>query len=188
MVELSTRKGEIRGDGGNHYEELGIREIRVRVKLPFPIWQVRVPIRRVFRPIRGLLNPIWQAVILIAHSCSEPAYCCHLHPPSLPFSSTTLPSSQEHTVKSSLCISPCHHHELTLSAAYTKYSIHRVWHTPKIVCHPFILTIPSSPLNVASASSEPPYQSTVRSQFSIAASNIQSPRHMPTVSSSRTDE
>jgi hypothetical protein len=52
-----------------------------------------------------------------------PPYRSHLHPPSLSFLSTTLPSSQEHKVKSSLCISPCHHHELTLSAAYTEYSI-----------------------------------------------------------------
>jgi len=45
------------------------------------------------------------------------------------FSSTTLPSSQEYNVKSSLSISPCHDHELTLSTAYTDYSIHRVQHT-----------------------------------------------------------
>jgi hypothetical protein len=37
--------------------------------------------------------------------------------------STTLPSSQEHKVKSYLSISPCHHHKLKLSAAYTEYSI-----------------------------------------------------------------
>jgi len=27
MVELSTRKREIRGDGGNHHEELGLKRI-----------------------------------------------------------------------------------------------------------------------------------------------------------------
>jgi len=36
----------------------------------------------------------------------------------------------EHKVNSSLSISPCHDHELTLSTSYTEYSIHRVQHTP----------------------------------------------------------
>ena len=36
----------------------------------------------------------------------------------------------EHKVKSSLSISLCHDHELTMSTAYTEYSIHRVQHTP----------------------------------------------------------
>jgi len=31
MVELSTRKREIGGDGGNHHEKLGLREFRARV-------------------------------------------------------------------------------------------------------------------------------------------------------------
>jgi len=134
---------EIRRDGGNRHKKLGLREFHVRVNGPSQIWQVRVPIRRVITPMRGLLNPIRQVVLLIFHSCSYPPYRFHLHPPSRSFSSTTLPSSQEHQVKSSLSISPCHHYELTLSAAYTKYSIHQVQHTPKIVCHPFILTISS---------------------------------------------
>jgi len=124
MVELSTRKREIRGDGGNHHEKLGLREYCVRVNLPSPIRQVQVPIRRVITPIRGLLNPIRQVVLLICHSRSYPPYGSHLHPPSLSFSSTTLPSSQEHKVKSSLSISACHYHQLTLSPAYTEYSIH----------------------------------------------------------------
>jgi len=36
----------------------------------------------------------------------------------------------EHKVKSSLSISQWYDHELTLSTAYTEYSIHRVQHTP----------------------------------------------------------
>ena len=124
MVELSTRKREIRGDGGNHDEKLGLGELRVQVKRPSPIRQVRVPIRQVITPIQVLLNPIKQVVLLISHGRSYPPYRSHLHPPSLSFLSTTLPSSQEHKVKSSLSNSPCHHYELTLSAAYTEYSIH----------------------------------------------------------------
>jgi hypothetical protein len=40
----------------------------------------------------------------------------------------------EHKVKSSRSISPCHDHELAPSIAYTKYSIHRVQHTPSTPC------------------------------------------------------
>jgi len=188
MVELSTRKREIRGDKGNHHEKLGLREFGVEVNWPSPIRRVRVPIRRVITLIRGLLNPFRQVVLLISHSRSYPAYHSHLHPPSLSFLSTTLPLSQEHKVKSSLSISPCHHHELTLSAAYTEYSIHRVQNTPRMVCRPFILTISSWPLNVASAPAVPPYWSTATSQFSIWASKVKSPCHFPMVASKLTDE
>jgi len=118
-----------------------LREFRVAVNLPSPIRQVRAPIRQVITPIRGLRNPIRQVVPLISQVRSYTADRSHLHPPSLSFSSTTLPSLQEHKVKSSCSISPCHHHDLTLSAAYAECSIHRVQHTPKIVCRPFILTI-----------------------------------------------
>ena len=69
-------------------------------------------------------------VIPISHSRLYSPYRSDHHPPSLSFSSTTLPSSQEHKVKSSLSISHCHHHDVTLSAAYTEYSIRRVKHTP----------------------------------------------------------
>jgi hypothetical protein len=157
MVELSTSKREIRGDGRNHHEKLRLREFRVQVNCTYPILQVRVPIWRVVTPIRGLQKPISQVVLPISHSRSHSPYCFHLHPPSLSFSFTTLPSSQEHKAKSSLSISPCHHHEVTLSAAYTEYRIHRVQHTAKIVCHLFILTISRQPLNVALASGVPLY-------------------------------
>jgi len=121
----------------------GLREFCVRVNLPSPIRPVRVPIRRVITPIQGLLNPIRQVVPLISQVGSWPPYRSHLHPPSLSFLSTTLPSLQEHKVKSSLAISPCHHHELTPSAAHAECNIHRVQHTPRIVCRPFIVSISS---------------------------------------------
>jgi len=70
----------------------------------------------------------------------------------------------------------------------TECSIHRVQHTPMIVCHPFILTISSWPLNVASAFSVPPYRSTTTSQFSIRAWRVKSPCHIPKVASWLTDE
>jgi len=69
-------------------------------------------------------------LLLISHNCSNPPYCFHLDPPSLSFLSTTLPSSQEHKVKSSSSISPCHQHEFTLCATYAEHSINIVQHTP----------------------------------------------------------
>jgi len=91
----------------------------MRVNLPSPISQVRVPIRRLIPMMQGLLNPIRQVIPLIYQVRSYPPYRPHLCPPSLSSSSTTLPSLEEHKVKSSISISPCHHHEITPSAAYT---------------------------------------------------------------------
>jgi len=107
-----------------------LREFHVRVNWPLLIRQVPVMIPQVKSPVWGLPNPIRQVVLQISHRRSYPPYCAHLHPPSLCFSSTTLPSSQAHQVQSSLSVFPCHHHEFTMSAAYTEYSIHRVQHTP----------------------------------------------------------
>jgi len=72
-----------------------VREFRGQVDIPSQIWQVRVPIWCVITPIRGLPNPIRQVVPLISHIHSYPPHCSHLHPPSLSFSSITLPSSQD---------------------------------------------------------------------------------------------
>jgi len=118
-----------------------LREFRVRVNLPSPVGQVRVPIRQVITPILCLANPITQVVPLVSQVRSYPPYCSHLHPPSLSFPSTTQPSLQEPKVKSSLSISPCHHDELTPSAAYAECSIHRIQHSYKVVCRPFICSI-----------------------------------------------
>ena len=101
-----------------------LREFGVRVNLPSPIGQVWVLICRVISPIWGLPNPIRQVVPLISHICSYPPHCSHLHPPSL-FLIHNSTIIAEHKVKSSLSISPCHDHELTLST-----SIHQVQHTP----------------------------------------------------------
>ena len=50
-VKLRARRREMRRDVANHYEKLGLGEIRVRVNLPSLICQVRVPIRHVITPI-----------------------------------------------------------------------------------------------------------------------------------------
>jgi hypothetical protein len=106
-----------------------LREFCVRVKLQCPLLQVCVPIRRVITPICGIPDPNRQVVPLISHIHSYPPHHSHLHPPSffLLLNSTFI---AEHQFKSSLSISLCHDHELTLSTAYTEYSIHRVQHTP----------------------------------------------------------
>jgi len=101
-----------------------LREFHVWVNLLCPIQQVQVLIRQVIIPIRGHPHPIKRVVLLISQVRSYPPYCSHLYPLSLSFSSTTLPSLQEHKVKSFLCISPCHHHELTPSAPDAEYNIH----------------------------------------------------------------
>jgi len=106
-----------------------VREFRAQVNVPSTIPQVQGPIQQELTLIRGLLNPIKEVVLLISNMRSYSPYHAHLHPPSLSFLSTPLASSQEPTVKSSLAISPCHNHEWTLSAAYTKCSTHQVQHT-----------------------------------------------------------
>jgi len=107
-----------------------IREFRGRLNWPSPIQQVRVPILWVISRLWRYPNHIKQVILLISHSHSYPPYCSQLYPPFIFFLSTTLSTLQEHTHKSSLSISPSHDHELTLSAAYTEYYIHRVQHTP----------------------------------------------------------
>ena len=56
-----------------------LREFHVRVRLPFRIRQVLLPIWRGTTPIRGLLNPIRQVVPLTCHISSYAPYRSHLH-------------------------------------------------------------------------------------------------------------
>jgi len=139
MVEFSTRKREIRGDVGNHHGKLGLKRILCAglFTIPDMAGTSSDPAgnntdMRSSKPNQASRTPDFSGPLVssISFSSSSP----------ISFSSTTLPSLQEHKVKSSLSISPCHHHELTPSAAYAECSIHRVQHTPKIVCRPFILT------------------------------------------------
>jgi len=112
-----------------------LRDIRVRVNIPSPIWQVQVQIWCVISLIWGHLNPIRQVVPLISHLCAYSPHRSHLYPPSLSFASTTLPSSQNtklsHPSLSLYAMMQSRHWvQHTPSTAYTKYSIHRVQHTP----------------------------------------------------------
>jgi len=149
MIELRTRKREMKGDRGNHHGKLGLREFRVRVDLPSPIEQIPLLIWRVITPIQGLPNPIIPIIPLISHIHSYPPYRSHLYSQSLfvVHNSTII---TENKVKSHLSISACQDHELTLCAAYTKYSIHQVRYTPNTTynqnglcslhCHDYELT------------------------------------------------
>jgi len=96
---------------------------RVQVKSPFLIWQVQVPIRLECTIIRGFLTPIRHVVPQISHIHSYPAFVriFILYLFSL---STTLPSSKEHIVTISLCVSPHNDYELIPSTAYTEYNIY----------------------------------------------------------------
>jgi len=71
-----------------------LREFRVLVNLPSSIQQVRVPIRCVLTPTQGLRNLMRQVVPMISHIRWYSLYPSHLYPPSLSFSSTAQPSSQ----------------------------------------------------------------------------------------------
>jgi hypothetical protein len=66
----------------------------VQVNLPFPIESVRVPIWYGLSAIPGLPSQVSQVVPLISHIHLYPPHRSHLHPLSLSFSSTTLPSLQ----------------------------------------------------------------------------------------------
>jgi len=128
MVQLGTRKREMRDDGGNRPEKLGLREFHVRLISPCAIRQSQVPIWGVITLISGLPNLMMHLVPMMSRIRSYRPYCFHLHPPSLflVHHSTII---AEHKVKSSLSISPRYDHELTLCTAYTEYSIHQVQYT-----------------------------------------------------------
>jgi hypothetical protein len=134
-VELMTSTWEMRTDGANHHEELEPKELRVRVKLPSTIGQVKFPIQCVILLIRSLLNTMMQVVRLISQIRCYPAHRSHLHRPSLCLPYSTLASSQNTKLDQpslSLCamIMSLHWVQHTPSPTYTKYSIHWVRHSP----------------------------------------------------------
>jgi len=141
MVQLSTRKRQIKIDGGNHDENLGLKRISCASQFTIPDMVGTSPDLAANKTDVRSSKPNQASRTLISQVRSYPPYRSHLHPPSLCSLSTPLPSLQEHKDKLSLSISPCHHHELTSSAACAVCSVHLVQHTPKIVCHHFILTI-----------------------------------------------
>jgi len=86
-------------------------------------------IQSVITPIQGLPNPIRQVVPLISHIRSYPPHRSHLHPPSLSFSSTSQPSSQNTKLS---------HPSLSLHGMIM--SRHRVQHTPSTASAQYCLS------------------------------------------------
>jgi len=121
---------EMRGDGENHHEKLGLERISCASQFTIPNTMGTSP-----DPECNFMDTRF----------SQPNQASRTHDFSyLLVSSTSFSSSSpislflvhisniitEHKVKLSFSISPCHDHELTPSTAYTEYSIHRVQHTP----------------------------------------------------------
>ena len=123
MVELRTRKREMRGYGGNHHEELRLQKISCASQFtirntagmsPDPVCNNTDT--RSSQPNQTSRTPDYSyPLIITSFLSSSPISLFFVH------NSTII---AEHKVKSSLSISPCHDHELTPSTALTKYSIH----------------------------------------------------------------
>ena len=131
---MRTRRREMRRDGANHYEKRELREFRVRLDSSSLISQLRVPIWPVLTPIWGLPNPIRQLIPMISHIRSSTLFSS-----SFPVSLFLIHNSTiiaEKKVQSSLSISSCHDHELTMSTAYAEYNVHWVQHTPRALHTP----------------------------------------------------
>ena len=160
----------MRGDGGNHHEKLGLTRISYARQFTIPDTAGmsldlarNITNTRSSKPNQASRTPDFSYLLVSSISFSSSSLISLF----LIHNSTII---AEHKVKSSLCISPCHDHELTPScsihrlqhtpsaaytecsihrvqhtpsAAYTECSIHRVQYTPKIVSRPFILMITS---------------------------------------------
>jgi len=130
MIELRTRKREMRGYGGNHHEKLGLKRILYESQFTIPDTAGTSPDSacihtdtRSSRPNQASRTPNYSYPLVssTSFSSSSPISLFLVH------NSTII---TEHRVRSSLSISPCHDRELAPSIAYTEYSIQRVQHTP----------------------------------------------------------
>jgi len=130
MVDLKMRKRDMRGYGGTHHAKLGLTRISCVSQCTIPDMACTTPDQlctttetRSSQPTQAsptadLLYPLVSTTLFSSLSPNS-LFCVH--------NSNII---GEHKVKSSLSISPCHDHELTLSTVYTKYSMHLVQHTP----------------------------------------------------------
>jgi len=172
-----------RGDETNHHEELGLKRISCATQLNIPDTAgtssdpaCNTTDTRTSQPNQARRTPDFPFP-LVSTSCSS----------SSPISLFLVHNSTiiaEHIVMSSLSISPCRNHQLTLSTsiyqvqAYSEYK-----HTPKIVCCTFILMIGSWPLNVASASGVLPFTIDRQQPALHESSKVKSACYIPTVAS-----
>jgi hypothetical protein len=122
--ELRTRKREMRGYSGNHYEALGLSRFLWACQLTIPVTVGPSPNQAcnytVLRPSQPnqashTLDFLYRLISSTLYSFSFPISLFLIH------NSTII---AKYTIKSSFSISHCHDHELAPSAAYTRYSIH----------------------------------------------------------------
>ena len=121
MVDLRTTKREMRGDGGNYDEKLGLKRISCAGQYTIPHTAGTSPDPACnytdtasYRPNQASRIPDF----------SYPLVTSTLFLSSSPISLVLVHNSNiitEHKVKLSLSICPCHDHELTPSIAYTEY-------------------------------------------------------------------
>ena len=140
MVELRTWKREMRGDGTNHHEKLGLKRISCASQFSIPDMAGRssdwacnntdtwfsIPNEASHTPDSS--HPLASSALFSSSS------------PSLSFSSSTLPSLHNTklshpTLSLHAMIMSWHWVQRTRSTAYTEYSIHRVQHTPSTASH-----------------------------------------------------
>jgi len=130
MVELKMRMRKQRGYRGNHHKKLGLKRIFWASQLTIPDTAGTTPDTmcnytdtRSSQPNQAYRTPdfSYPLVSSTSFSYSSPIALFLIH------NSTIIVEPQ---VKSSLSISLCHDYELTVSTAFTKYSIHRVQYTP----------------------------------------------------------
>jgi len=132
MVDLRTRKREMRGDRWNHPEKLGLEKIlrASQFTIPDTVGMSIDPVCNYtdtssFQPNEEGCTPDFSYLLVIFTSLSS------LSPISL-FLIHNSNIISEHKVSLSVSISPCHDHELTPGTASTGYSIPQVQHTPSI--------------------------------------------------------
>jgi len=129
MVELKTRIRKQRVYWGYHHEKLGLKRISCATQSTIPDTACTTPDMgcnytdtRSSQPNQASCTPdfSYPLVSSTSFSYSSPISLFLVH------NSTII---AEPKVESSLSISLCHDHELTVSTAYAKYSIHRVQYT-----------------------------------------------------------
>ena len=130
MVELKTRIRKQRVYWRYHHEKLGLKIISCPTQSTIPDTACTTPDMgcnytdtRSSQPNQASCTPdfSYPLVSSTSFSYSSPISLFLVH------HSTII---AEPKVESSLSISLCHDHELTVSTAYAKYSIHRVQYTP----------------------------------------------------------
>jgi hypothetical protein len=143
MVELRMRKTEMRGNGENHHEKLGLRRILCTSQLTITDTAGMSPNPACSNTYTGSSQPN-QATHTPAFS--YPLVSSTPFSSSSPFSHFLVLNSNiiaENKVESSLSISQCHNYELTPSTAYTRYSMHQVQYIPS-AAYPKYSILPQS--------------------------------------------